>query len=172
MIRRAAESLAVAVLLASGIYTVVYLYRWEWNRALFTSIVFLATEVGLATMMVIRRLQRLEQREVRASASPRDRLRESRPRRDHFAWLEREMSRSSVLITVLLSAGVLLSVITWLVDRVAGRTALPVLESALAARLERAAFPAEPLVPTDNELLAQGGPYGEDQIDLFLGPIR
>ncbi len=94
------------------------------------------------------------------------------PERDHFAWLEQETSRLSVFVTLLLGAGVLLTVGTWIVDRIATRTALPTLERSLARRLDRAAFPDGPLVPDDRELVAEGGPYGIEHLEVLLGPHR
>jgi hypothetical protein len=38
---------ALFVMLISAWYVFVYLYRWEWNRAIVAGIIFLAAEVGL-----------------------------------------------------------------------------------------------------------------------------
>jgi hypothetical protein len=173
MIRRIGVLLATVTLLASGGYTLVYLYRWEWNRALFTSLLFIAIEVGMVAVLVVRRLARIEE-SIKESRQPQalERIQETAPDHDRFAWLERNMGTTNVFVTVLLGAGVLLSVVAWLVDRIAGSTAGPTLERSLATRLEPAAFPTEPLVPDDAELVAQGGPYGKDRLDLLLGPVR
>ena len=45
---------------------IVSLNRWEWNRALFFGLIVLIAEVGLATGLVLRRLDRLE----RTTADP------------------------------------------------------------------------------------------------------
>jgi hypothetical protein len=175
MIRRMGWFLGGLTLAATGVYTIVYLYRWEWNRALFTGVLFVAVEVGLVGTLVLRRVAALQRSVEEGAGTARvlARLQESAPRRDHFAWLERTTSQTGVFVTVLLGAGVLLSASTWLIDRVASRTATPTLERALACRLERAAFPEGPLVPDDAELVAQGGPYGEDQhVGILLGPRR
>jgi hypothetical protein len=172
MMRRILWLLATVTLLASGVYTLVYLYRWEWNRALFTSLLFIAIEVGIVAAVVLRRISRLEQTVSKADPSPRvlERIEAAAPERHHFAWLERSMGRTNVFVTVLLGAGVLLSAVTWLVDRIASNTAVSSLESSLARRLAPAEFPGEPLVPDDAELLAQGGPYGADDLEILLGP--
>ncbi len=121
MIRRLGWILAVVVLFATGVYTVVYLYRWEWNRALFTSVLFITIEVALVGVFLLNRIRRIETdqdgREVRNATL--GRIEQTRPDRAHFAWLERSMNRTSVFVTVLLGAGVLLSLGTWLIDRIA-----------------------------------------------------
>ena len=43
-------------LAASGAYTFIYLYRWEWNRALMSSALFIAAEVAVVAMLLSRRL--------------------------------------------------------------------------------------------------------------------
>lgn len=172
--RRLGWFLVIAALLATGTYTLVYVYRWEWNRALFTALLFVASEVALAVMVVLRRLRRVEDRirDLPATAQVLGHLQDTRPTRDHFAWLERSMSRPSVFVTLLLGAGVLFSTLAWVIDRIASRTATPALERGLARRLAPMAFPDRPLVPDDEELVAQGGPYGRDDVDLYLGPRR
>jgi hypothetical protein len=172
VIRRLGWLLAIVVLGACGIYTAVYLNRWEWNRALFVAVLFVAVEVAMATMLVLGRIRRLEERVRTRDAAPRalQHIRATRTDRDHFAWLERSTRDLNVFVTVLLGAGVLLSAGTWLIDRIASRTALPTLERGLAARLAPMEFPTDPLVPDDEELLAAGGPYGEDRLDILLGP--
>ena len=51
----------IGTLVASGMYMVVSLNRWEWNRALFFGLIFLIAEVALATGLAPRRVARLEQ---------------------------------------------------------------------------------------------------------------
>ena len=179
MIRRIVWLLAALTLMASGGYTFVYLYRWEWNRALFTSLVFIAVEVGVVAALLIRRFARIEarldaeQERIAAEARAKIRLAETAPKRDHFAWLQRSTQRTNVFITILLGAGVLISALTWVVDKLASRTARPTLESGLAKRLGTVSFPDHPLVPEDEELVAQGGPYSNDPaIAVLLGPRR
>ena len=40
----------------------VYLYRWEWNRAIVAGIIFLAAEVGLLGAALFSRLSKLGHR--------------------------------------------------------------------------------------------------------------
>ncbi len=136
---------------------------------------FLAVEVAAASALVLRRIAGFERSGPDQSSAPASaslaHVRATAPDRHHFAWLERSMTETNVFITVLLGAGVLLSGLTWIVDRVATRTALPTLERSLARRLDVAAFPDRPLVPEDAELLAQAGPFADDpDLRILLGP--
>jgi hypothetical protein len=133
------------VLVVSGAYLLIYLYRWEWNRAIISGIFFVAAEVALATAMILRRLRALEQR----TASPQqpsppvlERLR-STPvdRPDPFAWLKTHDSRVGVFVPVLLGAGAILSAFAYVVERVGEATALPALDQRLATRLSVLAPP-------------------------------
>jgi hypothetical protein len=174
MIRKVGWLLGAVVFAFTGVYTIVYVYRWEWNRALFVAILFVALEVAGALALVLRRLKGIEARidalPVR-QAQVAAHLRATAPERRHFAWLERTMSETNIFITVLLGAGVLLSGLTWIVDRVATRTALPTLERSLAQRFDVAALPEGPLVPEDAELVAQAGPFADDpDLRILLGP--
>jgi hypothetical protein len=172
MMRRILWLLATVTLLATGTYTIIYLYRWEWTRAQFSALLFIAIEVGVVAGLLLRRIARLERTLAEADrpAHGLEQIQATAPQRQHFAWLERTTERTGVFVTVLLGAGVLLSAVTWLVDRIASRTTLPSLEQSLARRLAPAAFPERPLVPDDAELVAQGGPYGSDNVDILLGP--
>jgi hypothetical protein len=40
----------------------VYLYRWEWNRALVSGLIFLAAEIGMLAALVLDRLAKLDRR--------------------------------------------------------------------------------------------------------------
>jgi hypothetical protein len=138
---------------AAGWYFVAYLGRWEWNRAVVSGIVFLAAEMVFFATLVLDRLSRLHARiddlAERSSREPRSdvlaRVEESAPEpRDPFAWMRPD--RTSVFVPVLLGAGVLVSAVAWVVERVALVTARPHLERALARRLEVIAAPREHLV--------------------------
>jgi hypothetical protein len=165
-------------LLASGAYVFIYLYRWEWHRALFVAVVFVAIEVALATGLVLRQLATSStplQEQVGPRAGPDPavlaRLRSTPPRSDHFAWLARDLSRTNVFVTALLGGGVLLSAGAWAVDRLAHRTAGPALDRDLALRLRALAFPADGLLADDAELLASDVPYDDEpDLRLLLGP--
>jgi hypothetical protein len=171
--RRLGWLLGTVTLVACGIYSVVYVYRWEWNRALLVGLLFIAIEVAMALLLVLRRIERLKvSTAVDREHGALEQIRATRPDRDHFAWLERDLSQLSVFVTVLLGAGVLLTIGAWLVDRIASRTALPTLEESLARRLDQVRFPDRPLVPDDRELVAESGPYGIEHLEVLLGPRR
>ena len=53
----------IGTFLASALYMVVSLNRWEWNRALFFGLIVLIAEVGLATGLVLRKLDHLDARD-------------------------------------------------------------------------------------------------------------
>lgn len=165
-------------LLGCAGYVFVYLYRWEWNRAVMMAAFFIAAEVAVATALVLRGLSKLDAE--RQQAAPPDpavvaRLRDAAPRRDHFAWLGVNGDRVSVFITMVVGGGVLLSGLAWAIDRVAGQTAGRRLEGELAGRLGAIAFPSAGLVANETELLAEEGaegdtPYEHDpELRLLLG---
>ena len=140
--RHLATLIGVVTLAASGAYLFIYLYRWEWNRALISGMIFIAAEVALSTLLLSDRLRTLRG-EVAAIREARilDRLSESAPpARQHFEWLTRP-GTTNVFVPVLLGAGVLLSGIAWLVERVARATARPSMERGLARELAELAPP-------------------------------
>lgn len=128
-VRRLALATAVFTAAACGVYTIVYLYRWEWHRALFAGLFFVAAEVLLATLAVFGRLTALERRleatERRAPAPEvLARIHEAAPaRRPPFAWLE--VDTFGVFLPILLGAGVLASAAAWVVQSLARVTARP-----------------------------------------------
>jgi hypothetical protein len=71
---------------------------------------------------------------------------DEKPPRDHFAWLAESSSRLSVFIPVLLGAGILLSGIAWLVERIARAAARPGLEWRMPEQFDVLTLPNEPLV--------------------------
>lgn len=136
--------LALVVLVVSGAYLLIYLYRWEWNRAIISGLIFVAAEVALATSMILRRLKALERRDAAPGPQPAvlERLRSTPV--DHanpFAWLEPKEGQVSVFVPVLLGAGAILSALAYVVERIAQATALPVLDQDLASRLSALAPP-------------------------------
>lgn len=151
--RRIGLAALVAVMLAAGWYVFVYLYRWEWNRALVSGIIFLAAEVALLGALLLERLAQLKQRLAQFDAAPNgervlNRLRERAPEPARpFAWLGRP--QANVFVPVLLGAGVVLSAMAWVVDRLARLIAVPTMERGLARKLAR-------LQPAPGGLL--GGP--------------
>jgi hypothetical protein len=149
---RVAGLLGVVVLLATGLYFFVYLWRWEWNRALIAGILFVATEVAVAAVTVLNRLQRLDDRLQSPDPAVLARIREAAPpRRDHFEWLSPKSGQMGVFVPVLIGMGVVASGLAWLVERLAHATARPVLERGLASRLSALAWPAGGLLPTSGD---------------------
>lgn len=145
--------LAIAVLVFSGAYLLIYLYRWEWNRALVSGLFFLAAEVALLAAVILNRLRGIERRldeMQRQSVEPiLTRIRESEPERSSpFPWLGPKTEGFGVFIPVLLGAGVIISGLAYLLERVAKMTATPVAEHDLARRLAPLAPPSGGLVPT------------------------
>ncbi|HEX7132246.1 MAG TPA: hypothetical protein VF228_06700 [Iamia sp.] len=152
----------IGTLVAAAAYMIVSLNRWEWNRALFFGLIFLIAEVGLATGLILRRLARLEARPIDPEVLAA--IRESRGERaDRFAWIkESTTSRLSVFITFLVGGGVLVSVLAWVVDRIAGRTSTPIAEQQLARQLAAIGYPPGGLVVDDITALAQDVPGADD----------
>ncbi len=135
--------IAAATLSASGIYMFVYLYRWEWNRALISGVIFLAAEVAVVGWALNNKLN------VVASG-----VDDARTRRiaDHlgvardqpstaFDWL-RPDDRLGVFVPILLGAGLFLSAIAWVVEKLGKATAGRANDRRLAANLSRLAPPA------------------------------
>jgi hypothetical protein len=161
----------------AGWYVFVYLYRWEWNRALISGVIFLAAELGLIGTLVIGRLARIERRLDEGALShaslpsqPRAvrrmeavgridpdpavlaRLRESAPPpREPFAWLTKRPQEVSVFVPVLLGAGAVLSGLAWVVERLARRLTGPAVERNIARRLHAIALPPGGFVGGDDD---------------------
>lgn len=155
----------IGTMLAAAVYMVVSLNRWEWNRALFFGLIVLIAEVGLVAGLVLRRLGRLERRN-REVLDPmlREILRANRPpTHDRFAWLKESPSQMNVFVTFLVGGGVLLSLIAWVVDRIASATATPVGEQRLARQLGRISYPRGGLLVDEVTVLAQDVPGTDDE---------
>jgi hypothetical protein len=152
-------------LAASGTYTFVYLYRWEWNRALMSAAIFVAAEVAMVGSLLAERLkvlgQRLDAQDDAARRQRVERLRETAPpARVSFDWLARPQ-QMNVFVPVLMGAGVLMSGLAWLVERLARATVRPAAERGLARQLDGLALPPA------------GFLAGYDEpVDLLRGPIR
>ncbi|MBX3284975.1 MAG: hypothetical protein KF703_06495 [Actinobacteria bacterium] len=164
--------------LVAGVYTVVSLARWQWNRALFFALVFVAAELLVCTGVVLVRLGRLQQ-EVDAGRSSRDAsalhaLRATRHEQRRFAWLRVDphdsFTRMNVFITLVVGGGVLLSAGAWLVDKVASNTVDPKREARLSQQLAAIAY--EPgLVVDDVTALARTRLDRTDRgLEAFLEP--
>lgn len=149
--KRLAYVAGLAVLIPSGAYIFVYLYRWEWNRALIAGLFFVAAEIGLMGAALFERMKRLEarmdQRPSGAEPVVLERILESRPLpRRPFAWLTERNDELNVFVPVLLGAGLVISALAWLVERIATLTARPLLERRLVEMLAPISLPGGSLV--------------------------
>lgn len=173
--RRMATALAAVTLGGSGTYLFVYLYRWEWNRAIIAGVFLLAAEMALSTAMVLGRLGAVEAAQRQppppAAASPRvlHHVRDAAPpSRDHFAWLRPRSEGLGVFVPILMGAGFVLSGLAWLVEKIARATATPRLEKHLAGALGALALPSGHLLGTSAGVAHTVGP--DDGLALLLGP--
>ena len=152
----------IGTLVGAGMYMVVSLNRWEWNRALFFGLIVVVAEIGLATGLILRRLRHME---LRSQVDPEiaEIFRTSRPpSRDRFAWLAKSTGKFNVFITFIVGGGLILSGIAWLVDRVAAKTSTPAGEQQLAAELGPISYPRGGLLVDDITVLAQEVPGADD----------
>jgi hypothetical protein len=163
--RRAGALAAFATMAAAGTYFFLYLYRWEWNRALVSGAIFVAAEVGIVAWVLLDRMRRVDQRLDLLVLDARQRrldvLRETAPApRVGFAWLARP-DRTNVFIPVLLGAGAVMSGLAWLVERFARATAGRAAENGLARRLGALEVPSGGLLDG-----------AHDPFALLRGPSR
>ena len=167
MIKLLAWLAGIGTLLGALVYMVVSLNRWEWNRALFFGLIVLIAEVGLATGLVLRKLTRID----RAPSTQREMLeaiRQSRPEPpDRFAWLKETTRGTGVFITFVVAGGLIISLIGWLIDRLASTTSTALAEERLAGDLQSIAYPDGGLVVDDVTVLAQEVP-GADDVQLRM----
>jgi hypothetical protein len=173
--RRFGYTIGLGVLAVSGLYILVYLYRWEWIRAQFAAVLFLCIEVALIGAWLAEKVAAISAEQnaqrtsgARASRAPfREvdpeilaRLRSAREAESPhpFAWLTPRLDRTSVFVPVLLGAGILLSGLAWLVERLASRTAGPVVDRNLAAALGAFALPSTLLAaPPEHDWVLRPG---------------
>ncbi|MFE9649171.1 hypothetical protein ACFYO0_34655 [Streptomyces sp. NPDC006365] len=137
---------------ATGAYLFVYLYRWEWQRALTSGVLLLIIEVFLVAAILLSRLGRLERRlgesETRAEEIQR-RLQQSREAApERFRWLDtrpfegrEDRNDTFVFVPVLMAAGAVLSVVAFIIQKIAGATGRAKAERVLAGRLASLAAP-------------------------------
>jgi hypothetical protein len=164
MTRKVGNALTLVVLALSGLYLLVYLYRWEWNRALVAGVFFIAAEVAAVASSLQRRLRAIEARLESPLPSQQilGRVQDAAPApANRFAWLDDRMSSTNVFVPVLLGAGVILSLLATGVERLAAASATPQLERRLASRLELLALPAGGLL----------GPAGPSAVEATR-PLR
>ena len=112
--------------------------------------------------LLAQRLKVIDDRlDAPAHPAPLDRIRDAAPPpRARFAWLARP-EHMNVFVPVLMGAGVLLSGVAWLVERVARATVRPVAERGLSAQLDGLALPPHGFVMAE-----------PDPLDLLRGPVR
>lgn len=201
MMRRITLVMVVGVLAVSGAYALIYLFRWEWHRAIITALFFVAAEVGLGIAVLLRRLTRLQQRldELARPGGPHDRvldlshldaaaydpavlarIREAAPpARSPFAWLDPQGNEVSVFLPFLLGVGALASGLAWVVEQIARHSTTPALEHRLARQLAPLAIPAGGLIgvasPPDAPVAARRGVRSLARTiamtTLILGPL-
>ncbi|HEU5150848.1 MAG TPA: hypothetical protein VFU19_10145 [Iamia sp.] len=166
-------------LLAAAVYTFVSLARWEWNRALFFAIVFVAAEVGLGIALVLRRLARVEALVTDLPApdpGARRALRDTRGEQERFAWLRVDptevVGRTNVFITLLVGGGVILSGGAWLLDKLASSTVDPRREQRLGRELDGIAYRPGLLVDEVDTLARPSLDRDDPRVRSFLGTTR
>lgn len=129
VLRLVFRAILVTVLVGSGTYLLVYLYRWEWNRALISGLLFLIAEVAFLGAVVVRRLVALERRIGDRTSGPSSDAdtpapptrREGDDETPMFPWLE--PGSLGVFVPVLLGVGAILSALAYAVERIAAATA-------------------------------------------------
>ena len=147
--KRVGYAFSWLVMLSSGLYVFVYLYRWEWNRAIVAGIFLIASGLALATMAILDRIGRLEARlDVGDDAAPSalPTIEAARPEAHRFfEWLD-DTKNMNVFVPVLMGAGVVVSAIAWAVERFAHVTVRPSMERSLASNLGALSLPADGLL--------------------------
>ncbi|MGD9798658.1 MAG: hypothetical protein AB7H43_10005 [Acidimicrobiia bacterium] len=145
------QAITATMLAASGGYLIVYLYRWEWNRALVAGCFFVATEVALLGTLLLRRLASIEQRldRIEDRATLPTIRRTAPPASPPFQWLDESSTRLQVFVPVLLGAGVIMSLLAFAVERLAMVTSRPLLERDLARRLDDVQLPRHGLLAAE-----------------------
>lgn len=155
-------AVGIASFIGAGVYLFVYLYRWEWNRAIVAGIFVLIAEIALIGSLLLSRLQGVVKTE-----SPGDEalqvLAASRPTPTPvFEWMRSDRAGLDVFIPVLIGVGALLSAMVWLVEWFAGRVVTPAREKDLARSLASWTYPSGRL--DDPRTLSKRS------IDLLEGP--
>ncbi|AVH61050.1 hypothetical protein C4B68_08175 [Streptomyces dengpaensis] len=150
----------------AGFYTVLYLTRWEWQRALISAVLLVIVEILLATVLLLARFSRLDHRLNEAEARTKEvrgRLEQTRqtrtPTGNRFAWLPSAdpgeasgVQRTFVFVPVLMVAGAVLSGLAMVIQKVAGATVRAGAERRLAGRLTAlTAPPVDDVVPLEDQ---------------------
>jgi hypothetical protein len=159
-LRRLAVALLVVTLLVATWYFLAYLAWWEWNRAVIAGIIVLAAEVGLVALVVLSRIDRLERRrELGRAVRIKAHLDAHPVEPEPFAWLRRP-DRLNVFVPVLLGAGLIVSSVAWVVERIARLTSRSGTTESLSRELAS-------LAPPDGGFLD-----GDDPLELLERPMR
>lgn len=138
---------------ASGAYLILYLYRWEWQRAIICGLILVTVEGFLICAILLGRMGRLERRIADGDARVEEITRRLEHARDEsaaspFRWLGTDpygdgpagTNRTFVFVPMLLVTGVVLTGVAWLIRRIAATTR-PGAERRLAGRLAPLAAP-------------------------------
>ena len=135
--------LATVTLLLAGGYLFVYLYRWEWNRAIISGIIFLAAEMAVIGWALNSKLNEVGQRAERGrSERISTHLADSRNRpTTAFEWLSPRSGGTNVFVPILMGAGLVISGLAWLVEWLGRNTAGRFSDERLARTLSRLALP-------------------------------
>jgi hypothetical protein len=156
--RRLATILLLVTLLVATWYFLAYLAWWEWNRAVIAGILVLAAEIGLVALVLLSRLDRLSRGDDQLRvARIRARLDAHDDDAQPFAWLRRP-DQLNVFIPVLLGAGLIVSSIAWVVERIARLSSRPGTTDSLSRELAT-------LAPPDGGFLE-----GDDPLELLERP--
>jgi hypothetical protein len=171
---RVRTALLGVVMVATGIYFVLYLYGWEWYRAMVVGIVFLAAELAVIGSHLGRLAHRAlvadDRQDATGSSLPGQRPRDGEHvvaavlretpagYHDTFRWLRSSSDGLPVFIPLLLGAGVLMSGVAWVMERVAGAVYGGRIDASLARSAARLVPPDDLLdTPTTRGLLATPG---------------
>lgn len=157
--------IGIATLVGAAVYATLSVVRWEWNRALFFGMVFVAAQIALATALLIRRLDAVADERPTSAPAPTGRgepelatVRAARSGHVRFRWLHVDrtelVNRSSVFITLLVGGGVVLSGVAWVLDRVGAATTDRRREASLARDLAGIRYPHGGLLVDDATALA------------------
>ena len=106
----------LVVLVGAAINAAMSLSRWEWARATFATLVFLAALILMVTATLLARITTLERRLAERPSTSESVSADLRPT-DRFAWLQPD-DRTFVFLPVLLGLGLVVSVIATVSERV------------------------------------------------------
>lgn len=150
-------------------YLFLYIYRWEWHRALVAGIVLVAVEVALTGALLLRRLGRVDSPGDTTPSLTGDRADRLVPH--DFAWLDPRRERYGVFIPLLLGGGVMVSGLAWAIEKITGGLSTSSDTGGLPDGYEDITCPNGSLVPSDDEVRIRGLPAADDEhLRRLLGP--